>query len=95
MIESDATIADDECCCVCGKKKSEVKLMYRGDFGGNVCDRLKAQVMAKIAEAKAKALQAINDYENAIKDAGVMSRGDENFTWDIFADSLQEKSIPV
>ena len=33
-------------------------------------DRLKAQVMAKIAEAKAKALQAINDYENAIKDAG-------------------------
>ena len=38
VIESDATIADDECCCVCGKKKSEVKLMYRGDFGGNVCD---------------------------------------------------------
>ena len=33
-------------------------------------DRLKAQVMAKIAEAKAKTLQAINDYENAIKDAG-------------------------
>ena len=33
-------------------------------------DRLTAQVMAKIAEAKAKALQAINDYENAIKDAG-------------------------
>ena len=33
-------------------------------------DRLKAQVMAKIAEAKTKALQAINDYENAIKDAG-------------------------
>lgn len=33
-------------------------------------DRLKAQVMAKIAEAKAKVLQAINDYENAIKDAG-------------------------
>lgn len=33
-------------------------------------DRLKAQVMTKIAEAKAKALQAINDYENAIKDAG-------------------------
>lgn len=33
-------------------------------------DRLKAQVMAKIAEAKAKALQAINDYENTIKDAG-------------------------
>ena len=33
-------------------------------------DRLKAQVMAKIAEAKAKALQAINDYENAINDAG-------------------------
>ena len=33
-------------------------------------DRLKAQVMAKIAEAKAKALQAIKDYENAIKDAG-------------------------
>lgn len=33
-------------------------------------DRLKEQVMAKIAEAKAKALQAINDYENAIKDAG-------------------------
>ena len=33
-------------------------------------DRLKAQVMAKIAEAKAKALQAINDYENAIKNAG-------------------------
>ena len=33
-------------------------------------DRLKAQVMAKIAEAKAKALQVINDYENAIKDAG-------------------------
>ena len=33
-------------------------------------DMLKAQVMAKIAEAKAKALQAINDYENAIKDAG-------------------------
>ena len=28
-------------------------------------------------------------------DAGVMSRGDENFTWDIFADSLQEKSILV
>lgn len=33
-------------------------------------ERLKSQVMAKIAEAKAKALQAINDYENAIKDAG-------------------------
>ena len=33
-------------------------------------DRLKAQVIAKIAEAKSKALQAINDYENAIKDAG-------------------------
>ena len=33
-------------------------------------DMLKAQVMAKIAEAKVKALQAINDYENAIKDAG-------------------------
>lgn len=33
-------------------------------------DRLKAQLMEKIADAKAKALQAINDYENAIKDAG-------------------------
>lgn len=33
-------------------------------------DRLKAQVMAKIADAKRKALQAINDYETAIKDAG-------------------------
>lgn len=33
-------------------------------------DRLKAQVMAKIADAKRKAIQAINDYETAIKDAG-------------------------
>lgn len=33
-------------------------------------DRLKVQVMAKIAEAKIKAIQAINDYEAAIKDAG-------------------------
>lgn len=32
-------------------------------------DRLKAQVMAKIAEAKTKALQAIKDFEIAIKDA--------------------------
>ena len=33
-------------------------------------DRLKSQVMAKIAEAKIKAIQAINNYETAIKDAG-------------------------
>ena len=33
-------------------------------------ERLKAQVMAKIVEAKIKAIQAINDYESAIKDAG-------------------------
>ena len=33
-------------------------------------ERLKSQVMAKIAEAKIKAIQAINNYETAIKDAG-------------------------
>lgn len=33
-------------------------------------ERLKSQVMAKIAEAKIKAIKAINDYETAIKDAG-------------------------
>lgn len=33
-------------------------------------DRLKAQLMEKIADAKTKALQAIKNYENAIKDAG-------------------------
>lgn len=33
-------------------------------------ERLKSQVMAKIAEAKIKATKAINDYETAIKDAG-------------------------
>lgn len=54
-------------------------------------DRLKAQVMAKIAEAKAKALQAINDYENAIKDAGEWI-GDMSYKVVDARDMMQDES---
>ena len=54
-------------------------------------DRLKAQVMAKIAEAKAKALQVINDYENAIKDAGEWI-GDCTSTLDYVRNFMQKEA---
>lgn len=54
-------------------------------------ERLKAQVMAKIAEAKAKALQAINDYENAIKDAGEWI-GDMSYKVVDARDMMQDES---
>lgn len=54
-------------------------------------DRLKAQVMAKIAEAKTKALQAIKDFETAIKDAGEWV-GDCTSTLDYVRDFMQKES---
>lgn len=54
-------------------------------------DRLKAQLMEKIADAKTKALQAIKNYENAIKDAGEWV-GDCTSTLDYVRDFMQEES---
>ena len=54
-------------------------------------DRLKAQLMEKIAEAKTKALQAIKNYENAIKDAGEWV-GDCTSTLDYVRDFMQKES---
>lgn len=54
-------------------------------------DRLKAQLMEKIAEAKTKALQAINNYETAIKDAGEWV-GDCTSTLDYVRDFMQKES---
>lgn len=54
-------------------------------------DRLKAQLMEKIAEAKTKALQAIKNYENAIKDAGEWV-GDCISTLDYVRDFMQKES---
>lgn len=54
-------------------------------------DRLKAQLMDKIADAKTKALQAIKNYENAIKDAGEWV-GDCTSTLDYVRDFMQKES---
>ena len=54
-------------------------------------DRLKAQLMEKIADAKTKALQAIKNYENAIKDAGEWV-GDCTSTLDYVRDFIQKES---
>ena len=54
-------------------------------------DRLKAQLMEKIAEAKTKALKAIKNYENAIKDAGEWV-GDCTSTLDYVRDFMQKES---
>lgn len=54
-------------------------------------DRLKAQLMEKIADAKTKALQAIKNYENAIKDAGEWV-GDCTSTLDYVRDFMQKES---
>ena len=54
-------------------------------------DRLKAQLMEKIADAKTKALQAIKNYENAIKDAGEWV-GDYTSTLDYVRDFMQKES---
>lgn len=54
-------------------------------------DRLKAQLMEKIADAKTKALQAIKIYENAIKDAGEWV-GDCTSTLDYVRDFMQKES---
>ena len=54
-------------------------------------DRLKAQLMEKIADAKTKALQAIRNYENAIKDAGEWV-GDCTSTLDYVRDFMQKES---
>lgn len=54
-------------------------------------DRLKAQLMEKIAEAKTKALQAIKNYENAIKDAGEWV-GDCTSTLDYVRDFMKKEA---
>ena len=54
-------------------------------------DRLKTQLMEKIAEAKTKALQAIKNYENAIKDAGEWV-GDCTSTIDYVRNSMQKEA---
>ena len=54
-------------------------------------DRLKTQLMEKIADAKTKALQAIKNYENAIKDAGEWV-GDCTSTLDYVRDFMQKES---
>lgn len=54
-------------------------------------DRLKAQLMEKIAEAKTRALQAIKNYENAIKNAGEWV-GDCTSTLDYVRDFMQKES---
>lgn len=54
-------------------------------------DRLKTQVMGKIAEAKTKALQAIKDFETAIKDAGEWV-GDCTSTLDYVRDFMKEEA---
>ena len=54
-------------------------------------DRLKAQLMEKIADAKTKALQAIKNYENAIKDTGEWV-GDCTSTLDYVRDFMQKES---
>ena len=54
-------------------------------------DRLKAQLMEKIAEAKTKALQAIKDFETAIKDAGEWV-GDCTSTLDYVRNFMQKEA---
>lgn len=54
-------------------------------------DRLKTQLMEKIAEAKTKALQAIKNYENAIKDAGEWV-GDCTSTLDYVRNFMQKEA---
>lgn len=54
-------------------------------------DRLKAQLMEKIVEAKTKALHAIKDFETAIKDAGEWV-GDCTSTLDYVRDFMQKES---
>lgn len=54
-------------------------------------DRLKTQVMGKIAEAKTKALQAIKDFETAIKDAGEWV-GDCTSTLDYVRDFMKKEA---
>lgn len=54
-------------------------------------DRLKAQLMAKIDEAETKALQAIKDYETAIKDAGEWI-GDMSYKVDAARDIMQDEA---
>lgn len=54
-------------------------------------DRLKAQLMEKIAEAKIKALQAIKDFETAIKDAGEWV-GDCTSTLDYVRNFMQKEA---
>ena len=54
-------------------------------------DRLKAQLMEKIADAKTKALQAIKNYENAIKDAGEWV-GDCTSTLDYVRNFMQKEA---
>ena len=51
-------------------------------------DRLKAQVMAKIAETKTKALQALKAFENANKDAGEWV-GDKSFRASVLRDFMK------
>lgn len=54
-------------------------------------DRLKSQLMAKIDEAKTNALQAIKDFETAIKDAGVWV-GDYTSRLDYVRDFMKKES---
>lgn len=54
-------------------------------------DRLKSQLMAKIDEAKTKALQAIKDFETAIKDAGEWV-GDCTSTLDYVRNFIQKEA---
>ena len=54
-------------------------------------DRLKAQLMEKIAEAKTKALQAIKDFETAFKDAGEWV-GDCTSTLDYVRNFMQKEA---
>ena len=59
-------------------------------------DRLKAQVMAKIAETKTKALQALKAFENANKDAGEWV-GDKSFRASVprdFMKGQETKAFP-
>lgn len=59
-------------------------------------DRLKAQVMAKIAETKTKALQALKAFENATKDA-MEWVGDKSFRASVMRDLMkgqETKSFP-
>lgn len=51
-------------------------------------DRLKTQVLAKIAETKIKAIQAINNYETAIKDA-MEWVGDKSFRASVMRDLMK------